>query len=176
MRFLFALLFVTATARAEEPAPARVVVAADGPPGALLEQRSTDGGVWSRVCALPCEGVVTSAPWARHRIVLGRDDVPFTVRAPGGARANVTYTEGARGARTALVVSGSVVAGIGVVLLAVGMGLGLAERDPAPDRDRSQGSHAPAILAGTGFGAMATGGILAFTGVVLGRSRVSVSF
>lgn len=176
VRFLFASLLFSAAAHAEDEPPARVVVTALGPPNALLEERTTDGGVWSRVCALPCERVVTAAPWARHRIVVGPDDHPFTVRAPEGARANVAYSEGARGARSALVVSGSATAGIGLVLLAIGVGLGLAQRDPDPDRDRTEGSHAPAVLAASGFGAMATGGILALTGAVIGRSRVSVSF
>ena len=159
------------SARAEDPPAPRVTVSFQGAGDAVLQERRTDAAEWTRVCELPCEGSVTSAPWARHRVLPGERAYPVGLGGVVGAHATVRYAEGSPGARTGLVVTGGLLATTGVALVAAGLirSIEVGEAAPGTPQDR-----APQYLALGGLGSLVAGGIVVLVGVALGETRVSV--
>lgn len=89
----------------------------------FLEERTPgaqgfDGG-WRHLCTLPCQTVVTSDPYAAHRIVDGKSSRPVVIRGEEGANRVVRY-ERAGELGVPLIVGGIAVVATGAVLGAAG--------------------------------------------------------
>ncbi len=179
-----ALGATSATAAAQE-GPARVNVRLEGSSGVLLEER-LPGTAWRLVCKSPCNGVVTSAPHAKHRLVDGwrRRDVVIEGRA--GESRLVQYTR-PPAASAPLVV-------VGIALGAGGIGLGVAgiarvlegmsvdiygcNADAAceakDERSRKHGEQGW-VLVGVAAALVVVGGVAVAVGAVNGSASTSVS-
>jgi hypothetical protein len=154
--------------------PLRGMVSAEGPRGAILEERPQGGAdrgeAWRHVCDLPCRTEVTMNPHAEHRIVDGTRTMPVVIHGRDGKGVVVRY-ERASAARTPLIVGGVVVGLVGCVVGFAGVVsfLGNVNLDYHPDTVERRNHKARALLF-VGGGLALVGVVTATLGTVIGPS------